>query len=75
MPDILCFYSKSKDARPGKGAGETVADPSAYTALAAIKDWRKLLSNFHVAPFVYKGATYNWSACRVSILVELFISV
>jgi ribA/ribD-fused uncharacterized protein len=59
MPDILCFFSRSKDAAPGKGAGESVDDPALYTELGAIKDWRKVLSNFHMWPFVFEGATYN----------------
>lgn len=59
MPDILCFYSKSKDARPGKGVGEVVEDPAAYAELAAIQDWRRVLSNFHMCPFIFEGHTYN----------------
>jgi predicted NAD-dependent protein-ADP-ribosyltransferase YbiA (DUF1768 family) len=36
-----------------------VADPEAYRALAAIPNWRKVLSNFHAFPFEYKGRTYR----------------
>ena len=53
------FYSKSADKAPGKGANEIVVDPSEYSELAKIKDWRKVLSNFHVSPFVFEGFTYN----------------
>jgi predicted NAD-dependent protein-ADP-ribosyltransferase YbiA (DUF1768 family) len=61
MPDRLCFYSRSADGKaPGKGAGEHVADPRAYRALAGIKGWRKVLSNFHAgAPFEFRGRTYR----------------
>jgi predicted NAD-dependent protein-ADP-ribosyltransferase YbiA (DUF1768 family) len=59
QPDRLCFYSKSRDALPGAGAGEHVEDASAYTALATFRDWRKTLSNFDVAPFVFRGKRYN----------------
>lgn len=58
--DTLYFYSKSKDAAPGKGAREQVADPMAYAALAKIKDWRKVLSNFHLGePFSYMGRRWR----------------
>ncbi len=46
MTDIFQFYSGSADAKPGKGTGETlVSAPSIYSALQAIKDWRKTLSS------------------------------
>jgi predicted NAD-dependent protein-ADP-ribosyltransferase YbiA (DUF1768 family) len=57
--DKLRFYSKSADAKPGKGRGEKVADPRKYSELAAIRNWRKILSNFHVCPFVYRGLQYR----------------
>ena len=58
--DSLCFYSKSRDVSPGKGAGgEFVQDPAAYNSLKRIKDWRKTLSNFDVAPFEFRGKVYN----------------
>ena len=53
---MLCFFSGSKDAKPGKGVGETVCE---LEGLAGVKDWRRVLSNFHVAPFVYGGLTWN----------------
>jgi predicted NAD-dependent protein-ADP-ribosyltransferase YbiA (DUF1768 family) len=63
FPEMLFFYSGSADAKPGKGKGkgwaERVYDPKAYAPLAEIKDWRRALSNFHVAPFRYKGQTYR----------------
>ena len=57
--DKLCFYSKSRDVLPGKGASESVKDDALYEGLSKMKDWRKLLSNFHVYPFIYEGHTYN----------------
>lgn len=59
MKDKLYFYSKSKNALVGKGTNETVEDSSIYFELNDIKDWRKVLSNFHVCPFKYGGYTYN----------------
>ena len=55
--DRLYFYSKSADRLPGQGANEVVSGD--YTELAKIKDWRKVLSNFHYCPFVFEGKTYN----------------
>ena len=57
--DRLYFYSKSADKKPGQGVNEFVSDPSKYTELAKIKDFRKVLSNFHYCPFVFEGKTYN----------------
>jgi hypothetical protein len=57
--DKLFFYSKSRNVVSGKGTNEFVEVLSLYAELAAIKDWRKVLSNFHVCPFVYEGYTYK----------------
>lgn len=59
MADKFFFYSKSRDALPGKGSNEIVQDSSKYLDLAKIKDWRRVLSNFHHYPFRYEGQTYN----------------
>ncbi len=59
MTDKLYFYSKSKDVPPGEGTNEYVADSAEYSDLKTIKDWRKILSNFHMYPFTYNGFTYN----------------
>ena len=59
MSDRLFFYSKSADKKPGKGTNEWVSDPKKYHALASIPEWRKVLSNFDVNPFVFEGKTYN----------------
>lgn len=57
--DRLYFYSKSADKKPGQGANEVVSNPADYKELAKIKDFRKVLSNFHYYPFVFEGKTYN----------------
>jgi predicted NAD-dependent protein-ADP-ribosyltransferase YbiA (DUF1768 family) len=57
--DRLFFHSGSADRAPGVGRHESVVDPSAYAALAQIPNWRKMLSNFWVADFVYEGLTYR----------------
>lgn len=57
--DILCFYSKSADKPPGKGASEQVQDISQYAELAKLAHWRRTLSNFDVAPFTFRCNRYN----------------
>ena len=59
MEDKLFFYSKSSDKPPGKGTNEFVQDFSKYNNLKNIPDWRKVLSNFYVAPFTFEGYTYK----------------
>ncbi len=56
--DRFVFYSRSADKKPGKGANE-IGDPNRYKELSDVKDWRKVLSNFHVHPFKYDGYTWN----------------
>lgn len=58
-PEILTFYSGSFNHAPGNGSGEYVANPSAYKQLSEIMNWRRMLSNFFVAPFVLDGKTYR----------------
>lgn len=54
--DKIVFRSNSADKAPGKGIHEYVADPKAYTALRAIKDFRRYLSNFESSvTFVWQG--------------------
>lgn len=57
--DTLYFYSQSADKAPGKGANESVANPAAYRKLAQRPGWRRVLSNFHVCPFLFEGAHYR----------------
>jgi predicted NAD-dependent protein-ADP-ribosyltransferase YbiA (DUF1768 family) len=68
---IFQFYSKSKDAAPGKGSGETISPKmeKEFIELGKIKNWRHKLSNFHtkkdknknvVALFKLDG--YTWAS-------------
>jgi predicted NAD-dependent protein-ADP-ribosyltransferase YbiA (DUF1768 family) len=57
--DCFYFYSKSVDKKPGKGVNEFVEDPDVYQELSMVKHWRRILSNFHVSPFMFNGKTYN----------------
>lgn len=58
-PDKLFYFSGSRDVKPGKGTNEHVSVPSKYSYLEGIKDWRKILSNFHLQPFTWQGKTWN----------------
>lgn len=59
---VFQFYYKSADKPPGKGSGEQIAgsDRPKYNKLAAMQNWRKKLSNFHVEPFDLDG--HKWSS-------------
>lgn len=61
MPDIFQFFASSADApAPGKGSGESLESPAdTYKELKAIKGWRKILSNFAITPFTWKGKRWN----------------
>ena len=75
--NVFKFYSRSADAIPGKGkagGGETVADDADFSTLAGIRDWRKVLSNFHTrndeqgnilplfTSLTSSGETLNWAS-------------
>ena len=55
--DKLCFYSKSKDCAPGKGVNEVTSKE--YNELSKIKNWRQILSNFHISEFKYDNFTFR----------------
>lgn len=61
--DVLVFYSKSRDVKPGQGVHEIIVNPRGraqlYDRLAAVPDWRKVLSNFHECDFPYDGLRYR----------------
>ena len=50
--DTFVFFSKSADAKPGKGAGEILHTHTSYNLP---DNFRKILSNFHVAEFQWNG--------------------
>ena len=55
VEDRLFYFSKSADKVPGKGVNEKVKKLDEYSDLAQIKDWRKVLSNFSISPFVLEN--------------------
>lgn len=56
---VLVFYSGSADKKAGKGSGETLVEGDDFSELGKIKDWRRVLSNFHYEPFEYNGKTWS----------------
>lgn len=58
-PDRLTFYSKSADVIPGAGPQEIVASAMPYLALTEFAHWRRTLSNFWIAPFLWNGKRWN----------------
>lgn len=60
MTDVFQIFAGSADAAPGKGAGETLVSPATiYKELRAIPHWRRILSNFAVTPFQWKGRQWK----------------
>jgi ribA/ribD-fused uncharacterized protein len=59
MADKLYFYSGSADKAPGRGSNEHVSVPANYATLASIENWRKMLSNFWVAPILVDDLHWN----------------
>lgn len=57
--DKLCYYSKSKDVKVGKGTNEFINNSSVYKELDKIKNWRQILSNFYTEPFIFEDKIYN----------------
>ena len=58
---VFQFYSRSQNKLPGKGAGEKISSEAKdkFTELRKIKNWRKVLSNFYIEPFISDGLTWN----------------
>ena len=58
---VFVFNSKSRDAKPGKGVGETITLEAnkEFQELNKINNWRKMLSNFYVSPFELDGKKWN----------------
>lgn len=59
IEDCLYFFSGSADLPPGQGVHERVADTAGYAALAGVRHWRRMLSNFWPAEFTLGGRTYR----------------
>jgi ribA/ribD-fused uncharacterized protein len=59
LHDRLHFFSNSADVPPGQGVHERVADPGRYAALAGVRHWRRMLSNFWPADFRLGDRTYR----------------
>lgn len=59
MEDRLYFFSGSADLPPGQGVHERLADAGHYAALAGVRHWRRMLSNFWPAQFTLDGRTYR----------------
>ena len=57
---VFQFYKRSADKSPGKGSGEKipVSKRMQFAELDAIKDWRRILSNFAHTPFELDG--HKW---------------
>lgn len=61
MTDVFKFSSKSADAAPGKGAGETlVSPPETYAELRKIVGWRRLLASGDTTPLVLTKQAELW---------------
>lgn len=60
---VFVFYSKSAHKKPGKGQHEKITKEKEidYKELSKEKNWRKVLSNFHIVsnPFELDGHTWN----------------
>jgi predicted NAD-dependent protein-ADP-ribosyltransferase YbiA (DUF1768 family) len=58
---VFQFYSKSRDLKPGKGAGEKIdkKEVMKFAELAGIKNWRKVLSNFFEGEFTLDGKRWK----------------
>lgn len=72
---VLMFHSRSRDAPPGQGVGELIAPPFTHTfqELAAIANWRRLLSNFAKSPFELGGL--RWLSVEHCFQAHKFINV
>jgi len=58
---VLFYFSGSKNARPGHGAGEKIPKEKEadFVDLERIDGWRKMLSNFYISPFLLDGEMWN----------------
>ncbi len=70
MQSILVFYSSSSDKKAGCGKDEYKTDKDNFTELDKIKDWRKILSNFHYEPFKWNNT--EWSCIEEAFQASKF---
>src|SRR5262245_40106578 len=57
---VFLFHSRSADAPPGQGVGESLRLPaSTFAELAAVPHWSKVLSNFAPANFSLDSLTWR----------------
>jgi ribA/ribD-fused uncharacterized protein len=59
MAERFQFYSGSRNMSAGAGVGEWTANPEEYFELNRIDNWRRMLSNFWIAPFEWRGKRWN----------------
>lgn len=59
VEDRLYFFSGSADVPPGQGVHEQVAETGRYAALAGVRHWRRMLSNFWPADFMLGERTFR----------------
>lgn len=55
---VFMFNSNSMDSPPGRGIGESNPANKVFAELAAIPNWRRVLSNFYPSDFVLDDL--NW---------------
>lgn len=76
---VFTFFSKSSDAKPGKGKNEKIPKEKEddFKELNKIKHWRRVLSNFHIVsqPFELDGHMWNsvehyYHACKFKNYTE-----
>jgi ribA/ribD-fused uncharacterized protein len=70
--DRLYFFSGSADVPPGQGVHERIAETAHYAALAGVRHWRRMLSNFWPADFTLGERTYRtvehaFQAAKISL--------
>lgn len=71
---VLMFHSRSRDAAPGRGTGESLGPGAAvFARLTTIPDWRRALSNFATSPFELDG--FRWATVEHCFQANKFVAV